>query len=70
MGCDNRTPTSGKGTIQLVSPTMTRWLLNPANSWETAGIAILRIKFLPEPRAWVMLAAGLSGLALAYRLRR
>jgi hypothetical protein len=70
QGYDNRTPTSGKGTIQLVSPTMTRWLLNPLNSWETAGIAVLRIKFLPEPRAWLMLAAGMSALALAYRLRR
>jgi hypothetical protein len=68
MGYDNRTPTSGKGTIQLVSPTMTRWLL-PGASWETAGIAILRIRFVPEPRAWLLLAAGVSALAVAYRWR-
>jgi hypothetical protein len=47
---------------------MTRWLL-PGGSWETAGIGILRIQFAPEPRAWVMLAAGACALALAYRLR-
>jgi hypothetical protein len=70
MGYDNRTPTSGKGTIQLVSPTMTRWIINPSTLWKTAGIGILRIKFLPEPRAWVLLVAGLSALALAHRLRR
>jgi hypothetical protein len=79
MGYDNRYTqmtangaTHLKGTIQLVSPTMTRWIYAglPDRSWETAGIAILHIKFTPEPRAWAMLAAGLSALALAHRLRR
>jgi hypothetical protein len=47
---------------------MTRWLL-PGASWETAGIGILRIQFAPEPRAWLMLVAGMSALAAAYRWR-
>lgn len=69
MGYDNRTPTSGKGTIQLVSPALTRWLL-PGASDDTGGIAILRIKFVPEPNAWVMLAVGMGFLAYARKLRR
>jgi hypothetical protein len=35
-GYDNRTPTSGKGTIQMVSPVLTRWL-QPAVNFETGG---------------------------------
>ncbi len=46
-GYDNRTPTSGKRTIQLVSPTLTRWL-QPAVNFETGGIGILKIKFHPH----------------------
>jgi hypothetical protein len=67
-GYDNRTPTSGKGTIQMVSPTLTRWL-QPAVNFETGGIAILRIKFVPEPQAWVMLVAGASLLCVGARMR-
>jgi hypothetical protein len=67
-GFDNRTPTSGKGTIQLVSPTLTRWL-QPCCHFETGGIGILRIKFVPEPQAWVMLVAGASLLGLGARMR-
>jgi len=37
-GYDNRTPTSGKGTIQLVTPVLTRWL-QPCCNNETGGIA-------------------------------
>ncbi|MBW2543589.1 MAG: hypothetical protein JRF15_16015 [Deltaproteobacteria bacterium] len=68
-GYDNRTPTSGKGTIQMVSPVLTRWL-QPAVNFETGGIAILRIKFIPEPHAWAMLIAGVSLLGFGARLRR
>jgi len=68
-GYDNRTPASGMGTIQLVSPTLTHWL-QPAVRFETGGIAILRLQFAPEPRAGLTLAAGISLLAAAYRLRR
>jgi len=67
-GFDNRTPTSGKGTIQMVSPVLTRWL-QPAVNFETGGIAILRIKFVPEPQTWVMLVAGASLLGLGARMR-
>jgi len=68
-GFDNRTPTSGKGTIQMVSPVLTRWL-QPAINFETGGIAILRIKFVPEPQTWMMLVAGVSLLGFGARLRR
>jgi hypothetical protein len=68
-GYDNRTPTSGEGTIQLVSPTLTRWL-SPAVNFETAGIGILRIKFIPEPHGSVMLIAGAAFMVLLYRRRR
>jgi hypothetical protein len=68
-GYDNRTPTGGYGTIQLVSPTLTRWL-QPCCKFETGGIGILRIKFVPEPRVWVMLVAGGSSLGALYRRRR
>jgi hypothetical protein len=67
-GYDNRTPTSHKGTIQLVSPVLTRWL-QPCCNNETGGIGILRIKFVPEPRAWVTLIAGVSCLGVLYRWR-
>ncbi len=68
-GYDNRTPTSGYGTVQLVSPTITHWS-DPYVESETGGVAIFRIKFLPEPRAWLMLIAGGSLLSVLYRWRR
>jgi hypothetical protein len=68
-GYDNRTPTSGEGTVQLVSPTLTRWL-QPCCNFETGGIGVLRIKFVPEPRVGVMLLAGVSCLGVLYRWRR
>jgi hypothetical protein len=67
-GFDNRTPTSGKGTIQMVSPTLTRWL-QPAVNFETGGVAILRVKFVPEPQTWVMLVAGASLLCVGARMK-
>jgi len=69
-GYDNRNTTtpSGKGTIQLVSPVLTQWL-HPARSFQTAGIGILRIKFVPEPQAWVMLVAGALLLGVGTRMR-
>jgi len=66
-GYDNRTPMSGRGTIQLVSPMLTRWF--GYTDYETGGIAVLRIKFLPEPQTWAMLLAGVSLLGVGYRLR-
>jgi hypothetical protein len=67
-GYDNRTPTSGMGTIQLVTPLLTHWL-QPAVKYETGGIGILKLKFVPEPDAWIMLAAGASLLGVGYRRR-
>jgi hypothetical protein len=70
-GYDNRetdTP-NGMGTIQLVTPVLTRWL-QPGYNSETGGVGILRIKFLPEPQTWVMLVAGTSLLGVGYRRRR
>jgi hypothetical protein len=70
QGFDNRktnTP-EGQGTIQLVTPVLTRWL-QPALNFETGGIGILRIKFVPEPQTWAMLIAGVSLLGVAYRMR-
>jgi hypothetical protein len=68
-GYDNRNTTTslGKGTIQLVSPILTRWF--GYTDYETVGIGILRIKFVPEPQTWVMLVAGASLLVVGYRLR-
>ena len=68
-GYDNRNST-GEGTIQLVSPLLTRW--NTADAfvtYETGGIGILRIKFIPEPHPLLMLAAGVSLLGVGYRMR-
>jgi hypothetical protein len=65
-GYDNRV--KGVGTIQLVSPVVTRWL-QPSASYETSGIAVLRFKFLPEPGTLIALVAGLSLLSVLYRIR-
>jgi len=68
-GYDNRnTETSlGKGTIQLVTPIITRW--DGTVFYETGGIGVLRIKFVPEPQTWAILIAGVSLLGVGYRMR-
>ncbi len=66
-GYDNRTP-QGKGTIQLVTPLLTRWLL-PGSEYETGGIGILRLQFVPEPGGLLLLVGGLATLGLLYRMR-
>ena len=66
-GYDNRTPTGGSGTIQLVSPLLTRFF--GYTDYETGGIGVLRIKFIPEPQAWTTLIAGVALLVVGYRLR-
>jgi hypothetical protein len=68
-GYDNRNTTTGlgKGTIQLVSPIITRWF--GYADYETGGIAVLRIKFVPEPQTWAILIAGVSLLGVGYRMR-
>jgi hypothetical protein len=69
-GYDNRNTTTseGQGTIQMVTPVLTRWL-QPALNFETGGVGILRIKFVPEPQTWAMLIAGFSLLGVGYRMR-
>jgi len=66
-GYDNRTAL-GKGTIQLVSPVLTHWI-QPGPKYETGGVAIMRLKFIPEPSKAMLLGAGLSVLAVLYRHR-
>jgi len=66
-GYDNRTPL-GKGTIQLVTPLLTRWLL-PGSNFETGGIGIMRLQFVPEPGRLLLLVGGLATLVLLYRMR-
>jgi hypothetical protein len=68
QGYDNRNPGTHKGTIQLVTPVLTRWL-QPCCKYETGGIGILRIKFVPEPQTLVLLLAGVSLLGVGYRMR-
>jgi len=67
-GYDNRSP-NGAGTVQLVSPMVTRWK-NSLGDYHTGGIAIMKLRFVPEPRAWLMLVAGASSLGLLHRLNR
>jgi hypothetical protein len=55
-GYDDRTP-QGLGTIQLVTPFLAHWAMSPAPD-HVAGIASLRVRFAPEPRAAILLAAG------------
>jgi len=64
QGFDSRT-SQGGGTIQLVTPIVTRWL-QPSTNFETSGVAVMR---LPEPHKWALLVAGLSMLGLLYRAR-
>jgi hypothetical protein len=67
-GYDNRNPVTGKGTIQLVTPVMTRWLQTAAQI-DTAGIGLLKITFVPEPQTWLLLFTGASLLGVGYRMR-
>jgi hypothetical protein len=69
-GFDNR-DASGYGTVQLVSPLLTQWLASSANAvkMETGGIAVMQIKFMPEPGGFASLIAGVSMLGLLYRFR-
>ena len=67
-GYDNRTP-AGSGSIQLVSPVLARWK-NPSGDYYTGSIAIMKLNFVPEPKAWLMLVAGIGTLGLLYRVNR
>jgi hypothetical protein len=68
-GYDNRTVLHTHGTIQLVSPMLTRWRQGVAD-FETGAIGVLKIQFLPEPSGWLLLAAGVGVLLLLQRASR
>ena len=69
-GFDKRV--SGVGTVQLVSPILTQWLAQAAGlpRFETGGVAVLQLKFIPEPSVLTGLVACLSLLAVLSRFRR
>jgi hypothetical protein len=63
-GYDNRTAEGG-GTIQMVAPRLTHW----AGGAHWGDVAILKVKFIPEPKGWLMLVAGLGLLRAMPRAR-
>jgi hypothetical protein len=65
-GYDNRTP-AGAGSIQLVSPALTRWK-NLYSDYYTGTIATMKLTLVPEPDAGLMLASGIGTLAILYRV--
>jgi hypothetical protein len=65
-GYDNRTP-GGEGTIQMVSPALTRWK-HPFSDYYTGSIATLKLTFVPEPTALLMLVPGIGALAILKRV--
>lgn len=73
IGADLRS-VSGLGTLQLVSPFLVRVKSRPpfcggcVNQWFYGGTAHAELRFVPETRTTLLLAAGLSGLALLFRL--
>ncbi len=63
-GYDNRTDQGG-GTIQMVAPRLTHW----AGGAHWGDVAVLKVKFVPEPKGWLMLVAGLGLLGAMPRAR-
>jgi hypothetical protein len=71
-GYDNRTPL-GQGNIQLVSPHIAHWdFATLPLDRATGAIAILNIeiRFVPEPKGWLMLVSGIGMLGVIYRRQR
>lgn len=71
QGYDNRTP-QGLGTIQLVAPRIAMWDFPGRDQpWDrpVGAIGILKLRFVPEPTGWLLLAIGLGFLVLLHRLR-
>jgi hypothetical protein len=64
-GYDNRT-SGGRGTIQLVTPTLTHWL-SPGFNTHAAQLGLLTIR-VPEPGAVLLLAAGAGALVWLRRV--
>ena len=63
-GYDNRTD-QGLGAIQMVAPRLTHW----AGGGHWGDVAILKVKFVPEPKGWLMLVAGGGFLGAMHRAR-
>ena len=72
-GTDLRTP-SGMGNIQLVSPILVRsrydFPIGPPLEFIYGGMAVADLHFVPEPSAWLLLTAGVGGLAALRRFTR
>jgi hypothetical protein len=70
-GTDQRTA-KGIGNLQLVTPVVVRHREKGSGLgfYHQAGVAILSMRFVPEPSAGVQLIAGLSALAVLYRCNR
>jgi len=68
-GTDSRTP-GGLGQVTLVSPTKIRRMDSPGIYEELVLLGTLHLSFVPEPGTFVLLGAGVVGLALAGRARR
>ena len=66
-GADMRTP-NGEGDLQLVSPFVIRKREQTTGALLSAraGVAIVSLRFVPEPLAIAQFAAGVSGLSLIY----
>ncbi len=70
-GTDQRTP-QGVGNLQLVSPFLVRGLDDDTGDpiYYRAGVAVMSLRFVPEPAAVLQLVSGLTGLAVMYRFFR
>ena len=66
-GADMRTP-KGNGDLQLVSPFVVRKREQTTGALlgARAGVAIVTLRFVPEPLAIAQFAAGVIGLSLTY----
>ncbi len=64
-GYDNRTA-QGAGTIQLVAPQLTLWL---EGTLKQGRVAILRLRFVPEPKGLLLLVSGVGLLGVLKRRR-
>jgi hypothetical protein len=71
VGTDLRSP-SGLGTLQLVTPFLVQVRSRPPDCggcetrWYYAGTARAELRFVPEPAASVLLAAGCGALAVLF----
>jgi hypothetical protein len=68
-GYDNRTSYGG-GTVQLVTPHLTRWTGSFGGSWSYGAIGVLRLQFIPEPSRGLALLAGVGLLGVLHWQRK